>query len=217
MMGSQAVLEIVRRTGVIAIMRAKSSEQLLQAADAIFEGGICAVEVTLTTPDALELIKQAVLRYKDQGMAFGAGTVLDAESARLAILAGAQFVVSPNFKPGVIALCRRYSTPVFPGVFTPTEIMDAWEAGADMVKVFPASVGGPGFIKALKAPLSQVELVPVGGVNLNNTAEYIRAGATAVGIGAELIDPKLVEAKDWHALTALASRFIQEVKLGRVV
>jgi 2-dehydro-3-deoxyphosphogluconate aldolase/(4S)-4-hydroxy-2-oxoglutarate aldolase len=146
---------------------------------------------------------------------FGAGTVLDAESARAAILAGAQFVVSPSYKPALVEICRRYSVPVMPGAYTPTEILTAWECGADMVKVFPASVGGPGLIKALKAPLPQVELVPVGGVNLDTAADFIRAGAAAVGVGSALINQTLLESRDFVALTERARRFVEEVARGR--
>ena len=211
---AQNCLQTIRQTGVIAILRAKSSEQLLAAADAIRLVGVCAIEVTMTTPGALAIIEQARARYS-QEVFFGAGTVLDPESARAAILAGAQFVVAPSLKPGVIELCHRYSIPVFPGAYTPTEILAAWELGADMVKIFPASTGGPGFIKALKAPLPQVEMVPVGGVNLGNTADFMRAGAAAVGVGGELLDSKLLEAKDWPALTERARAFIDAVAKGR--
>jgi 2-dehydro-3-deoxyphosphogluconate aldolase/(4S)-4-hydroxy-2-oxoglutarate aldolase len=217
----QNCLQTIRQTGVIAILRAKSSEQLLAAADAIRAGGVCAIEVTMTTPGALAIIEQARGLYSrarySQEVFFGAGTVLDPESARAAILAGAQFVVSPSLKPAVIELCHRYSVPVFPGVYTPTEILTAWELGADMVKIFPASVGGPGFIKALKAPLPQVEMVPVGGVNLGNTADFIRAGSAAVGVGGELLDAKLLEAKDWPALTDRARQFVEAVAKGRTL
>jgi 2-dehydro-3-deoxyphosphogluconate aldolase/(4S)-4-hydroxy-2-oxoglutarate aldolase len=211
---TQNCLQTIRQTGVIAILRAKSSEQLLAAADAIRLGGVCAIEVTMTTPGALAIIEQARARYS-QEVFFGAGTVLDPESAHSAILAGAQFIVSPSLKLAVIELCHRYSIPVFPGAYTPTEILTAWELGADMVKIFPASVGGPGFIKALKAPLPQVEMVPVGGVNLNNTTDFIRAGASAVGVGGELLDAKLLEAKDWPALTGRARAFVEAVAQGR--
>lgn len=207
-------LTLIRDTGVIAILRAKSSEQLLAAADAIHLGGVYAIEVTMTTPGALAIIEQARARYS-QEVFFGAGTVLDPESARAAILAGAQFIVAPSLKPAVIELCRRYSIPFFPGAYTPTEILTAWELGADMVKIFPASVGGPGLLKALKAPLPQVEMVPVGGVNLANTADFIRAGAAAVGVGGELLDAKLLEAKDWPALTERAKAFVAAVAQGR--
>ena len=209
-MNHWASLDLVRKTGVIAIMRTQSSDQLLRAADAIREGGVCAIEVTMTTPGALRVIEQAVSRY-DQDVLFGAGTVLDAESARAAILAGAQFIVSPAFNAALVRVCRRYSIPVIPGAYTPTEILTAWECGADMVKVFPASVGGPSLIKAIKAPLPQVELVPVGGVTLENAAGFMRAGATAIGVGSALINQKTLDAEDFGALTALARQFMAKV------
>jgi 2-dehydro-3-deoxyphosphogluconate aldolase/(4S)-4-hydroxy-2-oxoglutarate aldolase len=213
-MSKAATLELIRNTGVIAIMRARSSDQLLRAADAIREGGVCAIEVTMTTPGALRVIEEATGRY-GRDVAFGAGTVLDPESARAAILAGAQFVVGPSLNPAVIELCRRYSVPVLPGAFTPTEIVVAWQAGADMVKVFPANLGGPGLIKALKAPLPQIELVPVGGVELDNVAEFIRAESAAVGVGSALIDQKLLDAGDFGTLTERGRRLVAEVQRGR--
>ena len=215
-MTQPTVLDIIRSTGVIAILRAKSSEQLLRAAEALHAGGISAIEVALTTPGALEVIAQAAARFQGSGVAFGAGTVLDAHSARNAIQAGAQFIVAPNFKPVVIKVCRRYAVPVLPGAYTPTEIVAAWEAGADMVKVFPASVGGPGFIQALKSPLPQVALVPVGGVTLENAAAFIRAGASAIGVGSELVDAKTLASQAWDALAERAGRFITEVQRARL-
>ena len=213
-MSYQDRLDLIRKTGVIAIMRAKSSEQLLHAADAIRAGGVRPIQVPMPTPGALSTIDHATAKH-DQGVLFGAGTVLDAESARAAILAGAQFIVGPSFNLTVVEMCRRYSVPVLPGAYTPTEIIAAWQAGADMVKVFPASVGGPSFIKALKAPLPQVELIPVGGVELDNTAEFIRAGSAAVGVGGSLINDKLLESKDFATLTERARRFVEEVARGR--
>jgi len=207
-------MERIRDTGVIAIMRAKSSEQLLRAADAIRAGGVGVIEVTMTTPGALSVIEQAVSRYGKEVL-FGAGSVLDAESARAAILAGAQFVVSPSFKASLVEICRRYSVPVMPGAFTPTEILTTWECGADMVKVFPASLGGPSLIKAIKAPLPQVELVPVGGVNLENTADFIRMGAAAIGVGSALVSQKLLDSGDFDTLTKRARRFVAEIARGR--
>ena len=217
-MDHQKGMDIIRETGVIAIMRTKSPEQLLRAADAIREGGVRAIEVTMTTPGALSVIEQATSRYQDAGqdVLFGAGTVLDAESARACILAGAQFIVSPSFNPALVELCRRYSVPVMPGAYTPTEIVTAWECGADMVKVFPASIGGPALIKALKAPLPQIELVPVGGVNLDTAADFIRAGAAAVGVGSALINQKLLDAEDFATLTERAHQFVEEVARGRM-
>ena len=215
-MNHQESLDLIRKTGVIAIMRARSSDQLLRAADAIREGGVRVIEVTMTTPGALSVIERAVSRY-GENVLFGAGSVLDAESARAAILAGAQFIVSPSFKPALVEMCRRYSVPVMPGAYTPTEILTAWECGADMVKVFPASVGGPALIKALKAPLPQVELVPVGGVNLDTTADFIRAGAAAVGVGSALVSQELLDSGDFAALTDRARRFVEEVVRGRAL
>jgi 2-dehydro-3-deoxyphosphogluconate aldolase/(4S)-4-hydroxy-2-oxoglutarate aldolase len=213
-MGHQESLDLIRKQGVVAIMRARSSEQLLRAADAIREGGLGVIEVTMTTPGALAVIDTAVGRY-DQDVLFGAGTVLDAESARAAILAGAQFIVAPVYSKALIETCRRYSVPVMPGAFTPTEILAAWELGADMVKVFPASFGGPALIKAIKAPLPQIDLVPVGGVNLNTTADFIRAGSAAVGVGGALINQALLDAGDFATLTDRARGFIEQVELGR--
>ncbi len=199
---------------MIAIMRAKSSDQLLAAADAIKAGGVQAIEVTMTTPGALDVIRQATERY-GADVLFGVGSVLDPESARAAILAGAQFVVCPTLNLKTIELCHRYSIPVVPGAYTPTEILTAWEAGADMVKVFPASVGGPAYFKAIKGPLPQIKLVPVGGVNLDTTSDFIRAGADAVGVGSALVSQKLLNAGDFAALTERARHLRQEVAKGR--
>ncbi|NIO69331.1 MAG: bifunctional 4-hydroxy-2-oxoglutarate aldolase/2-dehydro-3-deoxy-phosphogluconate aldolase [Anaerolineae bacterium] len=213
-MDKREMMELIQKTGVIAIMRAKSSDQLLAAADAIKAGGVQAIEVTMTTPGALDVIRQATERY-GADVLFGAGSVLDPESARAAILAGAQFVVCPTLNLKTIEICHRYAIPVVPGAYTPTEILTAWEAGADMVKVFPASVGGPAYFKAIKGPLPQVKLVPVGGVDLDTTADFIRAGADAVGVGGALVSQKLLDAGDFAALTERARRLCQEVAKGR--
>lgn len=207
-------LNLIRDTGVIAIMRAKSSEQLIAAADAIKKGGVQVIEVTMTTPGALSVIEEATKRY-GQDVLFGAGTVLDAETARAAILAGAGFVVAPTFNLETIAVCNRYSIPVAPGCYTPTEMLAAWEAGADMIKLFPADVGGPGLIKAIRAPLPQLNVVPVGGVDLNTAAEFIRKGAFALGVGSSLVNQKLLETGDMVELTRRAEAFVEEVKKGR--
>ncbi len=181
-MGKDAVLDQILETGVIAIMRASSSDQLLDAAEAILAGGVSAIEVTMTTPDALEVIHQATLKFGSEVL-FGVGSVLDSETARAAILAGAKFVVCPTLNLGTIQLCRRYSVPVMPGAYTPTEILTAWEAGADIVKVFPASAGGPGYIKAVKGPLPQIKLAAVGGVNFETTSDFFKAGVSRSGSG----------------------------------
>jgi 2-dehydro-3-deoxyphosphogluconate aldolase/(4S)-4-hydroxy-2-oxoglutarate aldolase len=209
-------LDLVRRTGVIAIMRAESSEQLIEAADAIKEGGVHVIEVTMTTPGALNVIAQASKRY-GTSVLFGAGSVLDVETARAAILAGAGFVVAPTLDLATIQLCNRYAIPVMPGCFTPTEALAAWQAGADMVKLFPASVGGPALVKAILAPLPQLEIVPVGGVNLDTAASFIAHGAAALGVGSSLVNQKTLHAGDTDELTRRASAFIEQVRIGRGV
>ncbi|MCD6284755.1 MAG: bifunctional 4-hydroxy-2-oxoglutarate aldolase/2-dehydro-3-deoxy-phosphogluconate aldolase [Anaerolineae bacterium] len=195
-------------------MRAQTSDQLIAAADAIKDGGVRVIEVTMTTPGALAVIEEATRRYGEEVL-FGAGSVLDAETARAAILAGAGFVVAPTLKVEVVALCNRYSIPVMPGIMTPTEALTAWEAGADMVKLFPASFGGPAMIKAIRAPLPQLEIVPVGGVSLDNAAEFIRKGAAALGVGSSLVNQKLLDAGDMAELQGRAAAFIAAVKEGR--
>ncbi len=207
-------IETICKSGVIAIMRAKSSDQLLTAADAIKAGGVNAIEVTMTTPGALSVVSRAVEKYGSEVL-FGVGSVLDAESARAAILSGAQFVVCPTLSVTTIEICKRYSIPVMPGAFTPTEILTAWEAGADIVKVFPASVGGPAYIKAVKAPLPQIRLMPVGGVDLDTTADFIRAGCEVVAVGSALVAQKLLDARDFKTITERARRFREEVEKGR--
>ena len=207
-------LDLIRSTGVIAIMRASSSEQLIAAADAIKAGGVSAIEVTMTTPGALDVIAKASTRY-GQDVLFGAGSVLDPETARAAILAGAGFVVAPTLDLGTIALCSRYGIPVVPGCYTPSEMLAAWQAGADMVKLFPASVGGPALVKAIRAPLPQLEIVPVGGVNLDTAADFIRSGSAALGVGSSLVNQKLLDAGDMAELTRRAQAFIEQVQLAR--
>lgn len=213
-MGERNVVDELIQSGIIAIIRARSSDQLLAVADAIRAGGINAIEVTLTTPNALGVIEQASARY-DTDVLFGAGSVLDPESARAAILAGARFVVCPTLSIETIRLCRRYAVPVMPGAFTPNEILAAWEAGADVVKVFPAGLGGAAYIKAVKAPLPQVRVMPVGGVNLDTTAEFIRAGSDLVAVGSALVDHRLVEAGGFDEIRDRARRFRDEVTRGR--
>ncbi len=207
-------LNLIRRTGVIAVMRANNPDQLIAAADAIKKGGVRVIEVTMTTPDALGVIAAATKRDEDEVL-FGAGTVLDAETARAAILAGAGFIVAPTLKLEMVALCNRYSIPVAPGCYTPTEMLTAWEAGADLIKLFPADVGGPDMVKSILAPLPQLEIVPVGGVNLDTAAEFIRKGVAALGIGSSLVNQKLLDAGDMAELTRRARAFIEEVRKVR--
>jgi 2-dehydro-3-deoxyphosphogluconate aldolase/(4S)-4-hydroxy-2-oxoglutarate aldolase len=203
----------IRETGIIAIIRAKSSDNLMDAAEAVRAGGVDVIEVTMNTPRALDVIATATDRY-GENVLFGAGTVLDGETARSAILAGASFIVAPTLNLSVVDLCHRYSTPVIPGCYTPTEMLSAWEAGADFIKLFPASMGGPALIKAIRAPLPQLEIVPVGGVNMDTAAEFIKAGAAALGVGSDLIDQSIVDKGKMAEITKRAAAFIEEVKKG---
>lgn len=208
-------IELIRATGIVAIMRARTPDGLIPAADALCQGGVRVIEVTLTTPGALDVISKAVRRYEGQGVLFGAGSVLDPSLARAAISAGAGFIVTPVLDPEVIALCRQQDIPVLPGCFTPTEIWAAWKAGADMIKVFPADIGGAGFIRAVLAPLPQLQIVPVGGVNLDTALDYISSGAVALGVGHSLVSQQLLDAGDMAELTRRAAAFIQAVRKGR--
>ena len=207
-MDQNAALGMIVESGVVAIMRAKNSDQLLDAARAVLAGGVQAIEVTMTTPGALDVIHQATSQFGSEVL-FGVGSVLDPETARAAILAGAKFVVCPTLNLKTIEICKRYSIPVMPGAYTPTEILTAWEAGADIIKVFPASAGGPPYIKAVKAPLPHIRLAAVGGVDLTNTADFIKAGVEVVGVGGELVNQKLLDARDFAAITERARGFVQ--------
>lgn len=213
-MGKEKQKEIIREAGVIAIIRTKTSGDLVEAAEAIKDGGLGVIEVTMTTPNALNVIAEATQRFGDQVL-FGAGTVLDPETARSAILAGAEFIVSPTLNPGTVEVCRRYSKVVIPGCFTPTEILTAWEMGADFAKVFPADVGGPSYIKAILAPLPQVALVPTGGVTVETTGAFLKAGAAAVAAGSSLVSQKILDEKDFSLLTDRARSFREEVVKAR--
>jgi 2-dehydro-3-deoxyphosphogluconate aldolase/(4S)-4-hydroxy-2-oxoglutarate aldolase len=208
------ILKTIWDCGVVAIVRFERSEQLVEVAQAIKAGGVNVIEFTMTTPNALKIIEESAREFGDEVL-LGAGTVLDPETARAAILAGAQFIVSPTLSARTIEVCHRYSKVVVPGTLTPTEILTAWEWGADLIKVFPAALGGPSYIKAVLAPLPQVKLVPTGGVSLENTADFIKAGAVAVAVGSNLVNKKAVAEGNFPLLTKLAQQFIEEVKGAR--
>lgn len=215
MSGKAAVRDKLVGIGVVPIIRVDSADQAKRIADAILAGGIQCLEVTLTTPGALAVIKSLVEAHGDS-FAIGAGSVLDPESARMAIDAGASFIVSPNTRRETLELCRRYGVISCPGALTPTEVVTAWEQGGDLIKVFPCgNLGGASYIKALKAPLPQIDLVPTGGVELDNVAEFIKAGATAVAVGSSLMDKQAIAAGDWNAIADLAKRFIAAVAAAR--
>ena len=213
-MSALSVVERISACGVVAIVRLNSSGELVEVAAAIAAGGIDVIEFTVTTPGAYEVIAEARRRFGDR-LVLGAGTVLDAETAKSAIGAGAQFVVSPNLRHETIVMCRRYGVASLPGALTPTEILSAWEWGADFIKVFPATALGPRYISDVLAPLPQVRLVPVGGVNAENAGAFLKAGAAAVGVGSNLVDAAAVARKDWDRLTALATTYRSAVDLAR--
>ncbi|MFM7749551.1 MAG: bifunctional 4-hydroxy-2-oxoglutarate aldolase/2-dehydro-3-deoxy-phosphogluconate aldolase [Opitutaceae bacterium] len=204
-MNREAVLSKIRAERVVALIRANSPDGLMDCARALADGGLTSIELTMTTPGAIRMLEKATVELPD--FLFGLGTVLDAETARLGILAGARFVVTPALRPDVITTCRRYGVPVFCGAFTPTEILAAWEAGADAAKVFPAEFFGPSYIKSVKAPFPQIEMVPTGGVNEQNVGEFLRAGAFAVAAGSSLVDGKALKDKNWVAISAKARAF----------
>jgi 2-dehydro-3-deoxyphosphogluconate aldolase/(4S)-4-hydroxy-2-oxoglutarate aldolase len=214
-MDKQQVLRRVAEVGVVPVVRADSAEQAMQVIEAIKAGGVDVLEVTMTVPGAVRVIERLADRYGDR-VVLGAGTVLDPETARACILAGATFVVSPALNAGTIELCRRYSVAVLPGALTPTEVVTAWQAGADVVKVFPCgALGGAKYLKSLKAPLPQVEMIPTGGVSLKTAAEFIEAGALALGVGADLVDTKAVREGRPEKVTEAARAYVAAVRDAR--
>lgn len=207
-------VRLIEESGIVAIVRFDRSEQLIQVAKAIKAGGVAIIEFTMTTPNALGIIEESAREFGDKVL-LGAGTVLDAETARAAILAGAEFIVGPTLDPGVIEVCRRYSKVVIPGAFSPTEILTAWQWGADFVKVFPATLGGPSYLKAIREPLPQVKLIPVGGVSLENVADFIKAGAVAVAVGGNLVKKRAIAEGNFAELTETARQFVAAIRGAR--
>jgi len=206
-------LRLMLETGVIGVVRTESSKELLQVAEAIRAGGVRCIEIAMTTPNALRVIEEVASELED--VLVGAGTVLDPETARAAILAGAEYLVSPTLNFKVIELAKRYGKIAIPGAFSPTEILAAWEAGADIVKVFPATRLGPQYFKDIKAPLPQVRLMPTGGVDANNAADFIRAGADVICVGSALVDKEAIAEGRFEVLTENARRLLAAVKEGR--
>lgn len=213
-MDKRSIAQRIEQAGVVAVVRLSQAGELARVADAIRAGGVDIIEFTLTTPGALKIIEQSADRFGDEVL-LGAGTVLDSETARAAILAGAQFIVSPTTDFATIELCHRYGKSVIPGAFTPTEILAAWQTGADFVKVFPAGVVGPGYLKDVLGPLPQVKLVPTGGVGKANAADFIKSGAAALAVGGDLVNNKLVAAGAFEQLTANARDLIAAVRFAR--
>jgi 2-dehydro-3-deoxyphosphogluconate aldolase/(4S)-4-hydroxy-2-oxoglutarate aldolase len=210
-MNRQHQLQQILETGIVAVVRAPEASALVEVCRALAEGGVTVVEITMTVPDALDVVR-AVRRELGKNVLLGAGTILDAETGRLALLAGAEYLVCPTLNLEVIRLCRRYDKIVMPGAFTPTEILTAWEAGADIVKVFPADVVGPTFFKAVRGPLPQIRVMPTGGVDLTTAASFLAAGACCLGVGSQLVDPKLVAARDFATLRHRATQYIEIIR-----
>jgi 2-dehydro-3-deoxyphosphogluconate aldolase / (4S)-4-hydroxy-2-oxoglutarate aldolase len=213
-MSKEQNLRRVLDCGVVAVVRSPNSGQLVEVCRALADGGVTVVEITMTVPDALDVVR-AVRRALGDRVLLGAGTILDPETARAALLAGAEYLVAPTVNLDVIQMCQRYDKLVMPGAFTPTEILAAWEAGADIVKVFPADVLGPAFFKAVRGPLPQVRLMPTGGVDLTTAADFLKAGACCLGVGSQLVEPKAVAAGNFDRIRDLARQYVQVVAKTR--
>lgn len=214
-MTAQEILSSITGIGLVPVVRTATAEAALNSVEAIYNGGVRAAEITMTVPGALKALEKLADKFGDKLM-LGAGTVLDPETARACMLAGAQFFVTPTLKPATIEMVRRYSKVICAGALTPTEVLTAWEAGADVVKVFPANaVGGPKYIKALKGPLPQVEMIPTGGVNMETAGEFLKAGACAVAVGGELVDPKLIREGRYDEMEARARQYLEVIAKAR--
>jgi 2-dehydro-3-deoxyphosphogluconate aldolase/(4S)-4-hydroxy-2-oxoglutarate aldolase len=213
-MSKESQLRHVLDCGIVAVVRAPDGRQLVEVARALADGGVSVVEITMTVPGALDVVREVRQALGDR-LLLGAGTILDPETARAALLAGAEYLVAPTVNLDVIRLCQRYDKLVMPGAFTPTEILAAWEAGADIIKVFPAEVVGPAFFKAVRGPLPQVRLMPTGGVDLTTAADFLRAGACCLGVGSQLVEPKAVAERDFDRIRELARQYAGIVKQFR--
>jgi 2-dehydro-3-deoxyphosphogluconate aldolase / (4S)-4-hydroxy-2-oxoglutarate aldolase len=209
-----AIYKSIVEVGLVPIVRTSSADAAVRAVQAVIDGGINVIEVTMTVPGALKVLEQVA--SKTPNVILGAGTVLDSETARACILSGAHFLVTPALKLETLEMARRYSRPIMPGALTPTEVLTAWEHGADAVKIFPCSaVGGAKYIKALKAPLPQIEMVPTGGVNLETAADFLKAGASALGVGGELVDEKTIKEGRFDIFTERARKFVDVILQAR--
>src|SRR5438094_6830740 len=213
-MSKESQLRHVLDCGIVAVVRSPDSQQLVEVARALADGGVTVIEITMSVPHALDVLRQVRQALGDRVL-LGAGTVLDTETARAVLLAGAEYVVAPTLNLDVIRLCRRYDKLVMPGAFSPTEVLIAWEAGADIVKVFPADVVGPAYFKALRGPLPQIRLMPTGGVDLITAAAFLKAGACCLGIGGQLVEPKAVAERNFDRVRELARQYVAIVKEAR--
>jgi 2-dehydro-3-deoxyphosphogluconate aldolase/(4S)-4-hydroxy-2-oxoglutarate aldolase len=213
-MSKETQLQQVLDGGIVAVVRSPDSQQLVEVARALVDGGVTAVEITMSVPNALGVLDRVRQALGDRAL-LGVGTVLDPQTARSALLAGAEYIVAPTVNLDVIRLCQRYDKLVMPGAFTPTEILSAWEAGADIVKVFPADVVGPAFFKAIRGPLPQIRLMPTGGVDLNTAAAFLKAGACCLGVGSQLVEPKAVAERNFDRIRELARQYLAIVQQVR--
>ena len=203
----------ITECGLVAVVRAENSEQAIRIADACAAGGVAAIEITFTVPGAAKVIEDLAKVYQSGEIIIGAGTVLDPETARIAILAGAQYVVSPSLNLDTVRMCNRYQIPIMPGAATIKEIVEGMESGADIIKIFPGEAFGPSFVKAVKGPLPQAPVMPTGGVSLENVAEWIKAGCVAVGVGGNLTGG--AKKGDYQSITDIAKQFIEKIRVAR--
>ncbi|MCP5116858.1 MAG: bifunctional 4-hydroxy-2-oxoglutarate aldolase/2-dehydro-3-deoxy-phosphogluconate aldolase [bacterium] len=214
-MDKQTVLSFMKDVGIVPVVRTASADSAVKAIEAIHAGGIRAAEITMTVPGAVKALEKVADQFGDK-IVLGAGTVLDPESARICMLAGAEFFVTPSLKLATVEMVKRYGKVICPGALTPTEVLTAWEHGADIVKVFPCgNVGGPKYIKALRAPFPQIEMIPTGGVNLNTAGDFLKAGACAVAVGGDLVDAKTIAAGNFDVFTERAQKFLDVIRTAR--
>jgi len=214
-MTKQTILSSIVDIGIVPIVRTSSAESAIQAVEAIYRGGIRAAEITMTVPGAIRALEKVADQFGDKIM-LGAGTVLDPETARACMLAGAEFIVTPSLRLSTIEIVQRYSKVISPGAMTPTEVLTAWESGADLVKIFPCgNLGGPKYIKALKGPLPHIEMVPTGGVNLDTAGEFLKAGACAVAVGSELVDGKTIKEGRYDIIEERARQYLAVIAKAR--
>jgi len=214
-MTKEQILSGITEIGIVPVVRTSSAESAIKAIDAIYRGGIRAAEITMTVPGALRALEKVADQFGDK-LVLGAGTVLDTETARACMLAGAEFLVAPGLKLSVIEIAKRYSKVICPGALTPTEVLAAWEAGSDIVKIFPCgNVGGPKYIKALRGPFPHIEMIPTGGVNLETAGEFLKAGACAVAVGGELVDAKITREGRYDVIEERARQYLAVIARAR--
>src|SRR6516225_4370225 len=214
-MTQKEILAFITEVGIVPVVRTSSADAAIKAVEAIYNGGVRAAEITMTVPGAVKALEKVADKFGGKIM-LGAGTVLDPETARICMLAGAQFFVTPSLRISTIELVKRYSKVICPGALTPTEVLTAWEAGADVVKVFPCgNVGGAKYIRALKGPFPQIEMIPTGGVNLDTAGDFLKAGACAVAVGGELVDAKLIKENRYDQIEELAKQYLEVVGKAR--